>query len=138
MEPKVYFHVHKTLPLVLVIRLRPCCHLPRGIFPSVCCSYIVHTFFFLMCMSYTPSFPVFKLPSCQCSVRTQFFKFPIMQFAPSDSSFLLSPNCLFCIHFLSTPVLFPQCQGGKCHTYTKQHAKLLFCTCFNLYVFRQI
>ena len=64
-------------------------------------------------------------------------KIPIMQFAPSDSSSLLSPNCLYCIHFLSTPVLFPQCQGDKFHTHTKQHAELLFCRCCcNLYVFR--
>jgi hypothetical protein len=86
---------------------------------------------------------------CACHVYTQLshvcitislvfgkeHKFPVTQFAPSDSSPLLSPNCLFCIHFLSMPVLFPECQGDKFHTYTKQHARVFFVHVVSTFVF---
>ena len=54
-------------------------------------------------VTYAPSFAVLYYHLASVQLGAHFFKFPIMQFVPSDSSSILSPNCLFCIHFLSTP-----------------------------------
>jgi len=107
MEPKVSFPCaqepptgpcHQTEDMLIF------CHLPSGVFPSGCCTYIVCAFIFLMCI-YT------QLSSVCVTILLVFSKEHIslspLLCSLLHSSSILSPNCLFCIHFLSTPFFSP-------------------------------